>query len=145
MEEIKIKKAGMYFVSTISIDRSYGMEKRKKEQYAIEACSFTDAEEKTFAMVMPCDFILIDISKAPFYEALLSNAEEAETFYRVKVRQTILDEHKGKEVKKPVCYLVRAASTRHAEQVVAQAYSSSVTDYEITSIVETKIVDIINN
>lgn len=145
MEEITIKRAGMYYVSTISIDRSYGMKKRVKEQYAIEACSFTDAEEKTFAMAMPCDFILNDISKAPFQEALLSNKEEAETFYRVKVRQAVLDEHKGREVNKPVCYLVRAASTKHAEQVVAQAYSSSAIDYEITSIVETKIVDIINN
>lgn len=144
MEDITIMRAGMYFVSTISIDRSYGMEKRAKEQYVIEVSSFTAAEEKTFAMAAPCDFILDDISKAPFQELLLSNKQEAETFYRVRVRQTVLDEHKGKEVKKSVCYLVRAASTRHAEQVVAQAYSDSAVDYEVTSIVKTKIVDIID-
>lgn len=143
-ENITIKNA-TYFVSTILIERIQedGMTKLCTEQYAIDAISFSEAEKKTYESMDSQVVSVKDISIAPFKEALLLNSEDADKYYRVKVKEITINEITGKEKKVPVCFLVRASSTRVAEFVINEYYASTMIDMTVASIVETKIVGII--
>lgn len=143
-ENITMKKA-TYFVSTIQCERTQedGKEKTVTEQYAIDAISFSEAEKKTYECMDSQVVSVKDISIAPFKEALLLNSEDADKYYRVKVKEITINEITGKEKKVPVCFLVRASSTRVAEAVINEYYASTMIDMTVASIVETKIVGII--
>lgn len=145
-ENITMKKA-TYFVSTIQCRRTQdnGEDKTITEQYAIDAISFSEAEKKTYECMdkEAVGIAVKDISIAPFKEALLLNSEDADKYYRVKVKEITINENTGKEKKVPVCFLVRASSTRATEAVINEYYASTMIDMTVASIVETKIVGII--
>lgn len=137
-------RQGTYYVSTVMVERLQedGTNKRVKEQYAIDAISFSEAEAKTYEEV-GADAVIKDITIAPYRETFLAKEDNADKFYRTKVRTTVLDEYTNKEKKQSVCYLVRAASTIHVEKIINEAYAGMMQNYTIESIVETKILDII--
>lgn len=137
-------RQGTYYVSTVMVERLQedGTNKRVKEQYAIDAISFSEAEAKTYEEV-GADAVIKDITIAPYREALLASVDNADKFYRTKVRTMVLDEYTNKEKKQSVCYLVRASSTTHVEKIIDEAYTGMMQDCTIESIVETKILDII--
>lgn len=143
-EDITMKTA-TYFVTTILIERTQedGMTKLCTEQYAVDAISFSEAEKKTYESMDSQVVSVKDISIAPYKEALLLNSEDADKYYRVKVKEITINEITGKEKKVPVCFLVRASSTRVAEAVINEYYASTMIDMTVASIVETKILDII--
>lgn len=145
-ENITMKTA-TFFVCTIQCKRKQedGNEKTVSEQYAIDAISFSEAEKKTFECMdkAAAGIVVKDISIAPFKEALLLNSEDANKYYRVKVKEITINENTGKEKKVPVCYLVRASSTRATESVINEYYASTMIAMTVASIVETKIVGII--
>ena len=145
-ENITIKKA-TYFVSTIQATRTDedGNDKNITEQYAVDAISFGEAEDKTYKCMDKgaAGIVVKDISIAPFKEALLLNSEDADKYYRVKVKEPTVNENTGKIKNVTVCFLVRASSTRVAESVINEYYASTMIDMTVASIVETKIVGII--
>lgn len=136
-------KQATFFVATLSVVRTQedNTEKRVKEQYAIDAQSFTEAEKKVYEQITGFELELKDLTIAPYKEAFLSAGDR---FYRVKVNMITFDERTGKEKKSPVCYLVQASSTAEAQRIADKVLGSTMLDYTTESVIETKIIEIIS-
>lgn len=139
-------KIGNYFICLISSSQVQddGMMKKVKEQYVVDAESFTDAEKKiTDECGTADDFTVEDISRAPFKEVAYIN-EQQEGWFKVKLKFITIDEKSEKEKATKVCYLVESSSTAQAQQATEAMMQGSMLDYSITSIVETKIIEVFN-
>lgn len=142
-KEIQVKSA-TWFVASVSVIRQQedGTEKRVKEQYAVDAESFTEAESKIYEELTGADLQLKDLTIAPFTEALTT---EGDRFYKVKVNVITTDDNTGKEKKQPVYYLVQATSTADAQRNADHILKNSLLDYAVESIIETKILELFIN
>ena len=72
---------------------------------------------------------------------MLSNESDAYRYYKVKVAFISLDEKSGIEKKTTSAMLVQAKDFKNAYDRFIDAMKGSISDYEITSIAETKILD----
>lgn len=67
---------------------------------------------------------------------------ESKKFYQVKVRVTTQDEN-GKQKKFAEYYLVEAVSVSDAEKITHDEFSNTSVEFEVKSVNETKIVDVL--
>ena len=135
-----------YFISTIRYDKTLenGINKTVNEQYLIDALSFTEAEARTIEELTPYmsgKFSIPQIVKPNISELMLSNESDADRYYKVKVAFISLDEKSGIEKKTTSAMLVQAKDFKDAYDRFTDAMLPSITDYEISSIAETKILD----
>lgn len=135
-----------YFISTIRYDKTLenGINKTVNEQYLIDALSFTEAEARTIEELTPYmsgKFSIPQIVKPNISELMLSNESDADRYYKVKVAFISLDEKSGIEKKTTSAMLVQAKDFKNAYDRFIDYMKSSITDYEINSISETKILD----
>lgn len=135
-----------YFISTIRYDKTLenGINKTVNEQYLIDALSFTEAEARTIEELTPYmsgKFSIPQIVKPNISELMLSNESDADRYYKVKVAFISLDEKSGIEKKTTSAMLVQAKDFKNAYDRFIDAMKGSISDYEITSIAETKILD----
>lgn len=134
-----------YFISTVRYDKilENGLKKNVNEQYLFEALSFTEAEARTIKELKPYmsfNFSIPQIVKTNISELMLSNESDADRYYKVKVAFISLDEKSG-IVKKTTTMLVQAKGFKNAYDRFIDAMKGYISDYEITSIAETKILD----
>ena len=135
-----------YFISTIRYDKTLenGINKTVNEQYLIDALSFTEAEARTIEELTPYmsgKFSIPQIVKPNISELMLSNESDADRYYKVKVAFISLDEKSRIEKKTTSAMLVQAKDFKNAYDRFIDAMKGSISDYEITSIAETKILD----
>lgn len=135
-----------YFISTIRYDKTLenGINKTVNEQYLIDALSFTEAETRTIEELTPYmsgNFSIPQIVKPNISELMLSNESDADRYYKVKVAFISLDEKSGIEKKTTSAMLVQAKDFKNAYDRFIDYMKGSITDYEINSISETKILD----
>lgn len=135
-----------YFISTVRYDKTLenGINKTVNEQYLIDALSFTEAEARTIEELTPYmsgKFSIPQIVKPNISELMLSNESDADRYYKVKVAFISLDEKSGIEKKTTSAMLVQAKDFKNAYDRFIDAMEGSISDYEITSIAETKILD----
>lgn len=134
---------GPFMVCTVNYDKeSEKGKERVKEQYAVRADSFTEAEAEMTELLQHYNPFVKDIKRAAFSSILIPE-REAERFYRVKVKTMVVDERTGKEKTAAEYYLVCAGSTAEAETVTTKTMRTSIADHEVESIVETKITEIL--
>ena len=69
---------------------------------------------------------------------------DGDKWYKSKVLFISLDEEKGIERKIATTMYVQANDTKEAEAGIREGMKGSMADYEIASIVETKIIDVFN-
>ena len=156
-----------FYETVVKYDRigAEGTIEKVTEQIVVSAVSCTDAEASVIKGIEDfvkgeCDVTLAKLSKYTEYipeESAISkidgevqrmlnkNSEastEADKYFAVKVSFIETDD-KGKKKKVPVHYLVYATSTDAAFRTVEIFLDDSIGDYEVNSIVETKIVDVI--
>ena len=122
-----------------------GTQKKVTELFAVDALSFSEAETKIIEEMKPfCsgDTKVKAITPAPYGEIFFDDGENADKFYKAKLDFITIDEKTEKEKKSTVTYLVQAASLDEAKKNINEVMGTTMIDYDIQSIAETKIIDV---
>lgn len=139
-------KTAVWYETTVRYERSKGDENNiATEVYAVDALSFAEAEQRITEEMKPYCSGELDVKKiaiAPYVEVFFSEDEDDDKFFRATVAKITLDERTGKEKKNNVNYLVQAENIETARRYVVDAFFNTAMEYEINSLVETKILDV---
>jgi hypothetical protein len=145
MKEIQLKSA-QWYNCRVRFDKTMenGIEKKVTEQYVCSADDFTDAEARMLeemSSYVTGDIEIRGLSLAPFNEILMSNKMCDDRYFQVKVNfMTMTDTGKVKNTK--VTYLVQSSTLAKAVDYIVNELSTCVTDFNVCSICETKIMDV---
>ena len=122
-----------------------GMQKKVKEQYVVDALSFTEAENcitEEMSSYISGEFEVADIKKAAYKEIFFSDDANADRWYKAKLQFITIDEKTEKEKRSNVYYLVHAATLPGAVKNIDTVMGGTMIDYVIASIAETTIMDV---
>lgn len=123
-----------------------GEYKKVTEIYTVDALSFTESETRIIdemAKYISGEYSVVDIKKAPYKEIMFNDDDNASFWYRCKVGFITIDEKTEKEKIQNVTYLVQAESLRQAARLLDESFKGMSTDYVITEVKETKVMDVI--
>lgn len=134
-----------FFEVKIKIDKVLddGTEKKVSETYALDACTFTEAEARITKEMYPYvvgDFDVTHEKKALYDEVVFN---EGELYFLVKYNLITIDEKSGREKRNAMYVLFRDATIDKAKEHARDYMKTAVTDYEIEYIKETKILDVL--
>lgn len=138
-----------YFECKVRYQREIGESKLQKQNdtYLIEAVSFGDAETRVLEEVRPFVFMGQDVEMKTIrkvnYNEVLPNPQ-GHFWFKAKVVLTTIDESAGKEKKIQTQILVQDVDMESAYKAVNQLMKNSITDYEITNLQVTNIVDVLS-
>lgn len=124
-----------------------GMTKFVSEPYLVEACSFTDAEKRFIDEVTPYmigDFEVKAVKKCKIADMFTTEDPGADKWYKAKLSFITLDENHGVEKRTTHFMMVQAADFHDALKRLDEGMKGTTADYEITSIAETRIMDVFN-
>lgn len=113
------------------------------ETYLVDALSFTEAEARINEEMRPFisgEFIVSNIRRAKINE-LFAN-ENGDKWYKSKVYFISFDEEKGTEKRTATTMMVQASNVKEAWDGLQEGMKGTMADYEISSIVETLILDV---
>ena len=122
-----------------------GKVKKVTEPYLVDALSFTEAEKRVIEERTPYmmgEFQVSDIKRARLAELFESNLESADKFYKAKLTFITLDEKTGAEKKSSHMVLVQAGDFESAVKRLKEGMKDSMSDYVISAMTETPILDI---
>lgn len=122
-----------------------GMQKKVKENYVIDALSFTEAEQRIMeemSSYISGAFDVADIKKASYKEVFFSDEETADRWYKAKLQFITIDEKTEKEKRTSIFYLVQAGSLTKAVNYIDEFMGKTMIDYAIASVAETQIMDV---
>ena len=135
-----------YFEVKITFDKTLenGKEKKVTECYIVNAVSFTDAEAKVIHHVQDVITGLFEVKSIRKYKvAEIVPSELGDTYFKCKLNFITLDEKSGKEKKSAVYMLVDAENLDKAKALLVEHMKSTMADYSIEKIEETKIMALI--
>lgn len=122
-----------------------GMTKKVTELYLVDACSFAEAEGRITNEIIPYisgDFDVVTIKRTNYSEIVENGANSADKWFRAKLMFVTFDEKSAKEKKQAVYFIVKAFDINNAHTMVVERMKTSVVDYEIATLDETKIMDL---
>lgn len=122
-----------------------GMQTKVTESYVVDALSFGEAEDKIteeMSAFVSGEFEVKNITPTAYNEIFFSDMTDDDKWYKTKLTFITIDEEKGKEKKSAVNYLVQAKSVNGAVKNIDEVFAGSVMDYVISTISETKIMDV---
>ena len=122
-----------------------GLQKKVKESYVVDALSFTEAESRMMEEMsnyISGAFTIDNINKASYKEIFFSDEEMADKWYKVKLEYITIDEKTEKEKRSAVYHLVQAGTLNSAVKNIMEVMSTSMQDYVISSVAETKLMDV---
>ena len=122
-----------------------GLQKKVTEAYTIDALSYADAENRIIeemAGYISGEYEVDTITKAPYKEIFFSDDELADRYYRAKLDFITIDEKTEKEKRSRVTYLVQAGSFDEACRNLKEVMGSTMIDYVVNGINETKLIDV---
>lgn len=146
---MEIKK-GDWFECKVRYEQTQddGMPKSVTETYVVDGIDFGDAFKGICEYAIKRianEFEIVAMKKAQYAEIALYNSI-GNVFYRVKINMITIDEKTDKQKKTPMFLLVRADNINEARKAVDDEYMKvTMIDYEISSVVETKIVEFHNS
>lgn len=146
---MEIKK-GDWFECKVRYEQTQddGMLKSVTETYVVDGIDFGDAFKGICEYAIKRianEFEIVAMKKAQYAEIALYNSI-GNVFYRVKINMITIDEKTDKQKKTPMFLLVRADNINEARKAVDDEYMKvTMIDYEISSVVETKIVEFHNS
>ena len=120
-----------------------GLQKKVTEAYLVDALSFTEAEARIIEEIQPFitgDFIVTDIKRAKISELFFN--ENGDRFFKCKLNFITLDEKSGNEKKTATNILVQATTLDEAKVTLVNHMKTTMCDYSIEKIEETKIMDV---
>ena len=140
-------RTALWFECKIRYEKTQedGSMKKVTESYALDALSFTEAEERIMdemSSYISGEFEVSDIKKAPYKEIFFSEDESADKLYKAKLSFITIDEKTDKEKRSNVMYLVNAGSLNAAVKNIDEVMGSTMIDYVISSVNETTLMDV---
>lgn len=141
-------RTAQWFECKVRYDKTMedGMEKKVTELYVVDALSFSEAEKRItdeMATHASGEFAIADLKIAPYKEIFFADNDEADKWYKAKLAFVTIDEKTSKEKKTSVLYLVNAGSVGGCVKSVDEVMSATMIDYQIMSVQETAIMDVI--
>lgn len=124
-----------------------GMTKFVSEPYLVEASSFTEAEKRFIEEISPFmrgDFEVKAVKKCKIAEMFPTDEGDADRWYKAKLSFITLDEKNGVMKRTKHFMMIQASGLRDAIKRLDEGMKGTMADYEITSITETKIMDVFN-
>ena len=139
-------KRGKWFECKVRYEQTQddGTPKLVTETYVVDGIDFGEAFKGIceYAIKNIADEFDIVAMKMAQYAEIALYKSQGNVFYRVKINMITIDEKTDKQRKTPLFLLVRADNINEARKAVDDEYmKGTMTDYEISSVVETKIVD----
>ena len=122
-----------------------GKVKKVTAPYLVDALSFTEAEKRVIEERTPYmmgEFQVSDIKRARLAQLFESDLESADKFYKAKLTFITLDEKTGAEKKSSHMVLVQAGDFESAVKRLKEGMKDSMSDYVISAMTETPILDI---
>lgn len=140
-------RTATWFETKIQFEKTMddGLQKKVREQYVVDALSFTEAEKRITEEVssyISGAFDVTDIKKASYKEIFFSDEATADRWYKAKVQFISIDEKTEKEKRTNVYYLVQAATLQGALKNVDEVMGATMIDYAIAAISETAVMDV---
>ena len=140
-------RTGTWFTTKVKYQKTQedGTEKVVSETYVVDALSFTEAESSIIdemSVYVSGEFHVSGITKSAFGEIFFSDADGDDKWFKCKLAFITLDDKTQKEKRTSVYYLVQAASVSGAVKHVDEVMGSTMIDYEITAIADTKVMDV---
>ncbi len=140
-------RSANWFETNVQYERQAedGLFAKVRETYVVDAFTFAEAEEaitKEMAVYASGEFVIKNITPATYGEIFFSDKENDDKWYKAKLMFVTVDEEKGKEKKTAVNYLVQSNSIDGALKNIQEVFSTSVSDYVVANISETKIMDV---
>lgn len=135
----------IYIEANVRYERttdSTGKTQKVNEPYLVDAQSMSEAEARVTKEVSPfiCgEFAVSATKQSNITEVFRGNGD---WWYKVKVNFITVDEKTGAEKKVPYYYLVQAPDLKSAYDSFVEKMRNTVDDYEVHSIIETKIMDV---
>lgn len=123
-----------------------GLLKKVTETYLVDALSFTEAEERFLEELEPMmsgEYSVSDIKRAKIAELFESIDTTDDKWYKAKVAYIAYDEKKGVEKRTNQIMLIQAKDLRVAVQNLDKGMRGTMGDWDIISITETPIMDIL--
>ncbi len=114
------------------------------EVYLVDAMSFTEAEKRITEELKPFvsgEFNITDIKRKRIAELFENN--EGDIWYLCKVMFITLDEEKGVEKRTASFMLSQGENLKEALDVLINGMKGTLAQYEIASITETPIMDVL--
>ena len=140
-------KTTTWFETKIQYEKTMddGLQKKVKEQYVVDALSFTEAEKRIteeMSSYISGAFDVADIKKASYKEIFFSDEGTSDRWYKAKVQFITIDEKTEKEKRTNVYYLVQASTIHNAVKNIDEVMGSTMIDYAIAAVSETTIMDV---
>lgn len=135
----------LWFETKVRYDKiqENGAVKKVNEPYLVDALTFTEAEARIIEEMKPFisgDFTISAVKKTKVAEIFFD--ERGDRYYMVKVSFITLDEKSGTEKKTASFILVQASDFQGAVDRFNEGMKGTMSDYEITSITETQLMDV---
>lgn len=127
-----------------TIDLGTGAMKAVSEPYLVDALSFTEAEARITEEIEPFvkgEFQVTAVKKVRYDDVFYS--EGGDRWFRVKINMITIDEKSGAEKRTASFALVQAAEFKEALDTFLEGMKGVLFDYEIVSINETQLMDVL--
>lgn len=139
-------RTSTWFETRVRYDKTMedGQMKKVIEQYVVDAFSFSEAEEfitEEMSHYVSGEFDVKAIAPATYGE-IFSDIDTDDKWFKAKLSFITIDEKTEKEKRSSVTYLVQAHSVNGAVKHVDEVMGSTMIDYEIAAITETRIMDV---
>lgn len=136
----------MIYEVSIILDKlaEKGLPKRVKEQYLVEAVSFTDAEKRAAEYIAPYvsgEVRIAAIKQSNVAEVVTCDDESANKFYKVKHSFITIDEERGLEKKQAQFIIFQAASVDDARNKYYDHVHGWLQDVLLEDVAETNFFD----
>lgn len=121
-----------------------GVEKVVKEEYLVDAMSFTEAEARIIEQMTPFisgAFEVATVKKNGSVDLFYSDKADADKYYQAKVSYITIDEKSGVEKKTVQGFYVFAADFDDAVATLKNGMEGTMSDWELNSMAETAILD----
>ena len=133
-----------YFLVKVKYEKTVeeGKIASTSEIYLLDAISFTEAEKKIIEEMKPFisgEFSVETLKREKISELILN--ESGEYWFKARVAFISLDEEKGIEKRTRVNMYIQADDMQAAKDSLTDHMKSTLADYQLEKIEETKIVD----
>jgi len=125
-------------------DKDCGKVKRVTDAYLVDALSYTEAEArivKEVAQYINGEYTITNIKQAKYAELIFKDEDLYENWFVVKIKITIDDPNSGTESLVTQTLLVRSDSLEGALSRFNEAFKGTMSDFTITSIAQSKILE----
>ena len=141
-----------YFETVIkyeSLNEQSGKVENLKENYLLQAVNFSDAELQVHKYanenVGRIEFFLESIKRSNITEVIqYTTGEHSPNWFKISIKWISVNEKTGKESGDKTIHIVNANDFDHARAILNSTFSDVVAPFEIASITQFKLTDVIS-